>query len=227
MKKSFLVLVFITIFSFAGFMDSMGDIVESALSDNDDKSAIKVKSVGTVVSDDFPKKKVESLMDTMVDSVKSTIGIKERKKKKKSIFKKTINAVKEVTGLKKVKQDNTIFNGGIMGKMADIIDLEKGDILGLPSVFGANKKKQKKVFGSTILGDTILGDVKSTGTGFYRGFKNLGESAEFMSGMMYKSSKIYNGMFHIFDDSVFNIFEDDKSSVFNVLEDGDQILDIF
>jgi len=227
MKKSFLVFIFMTIFSFAGLMDSIGDIVESTLSDNDDKSVVKVESVGTIISDDFSKKKVESLMDTMVDSVKSTIGIKEKKKKKKSIFKKTIIAMKEVTGLKKVKQDNTIFDGGIMGEMADIIDFEKGETLGLPSIFGLNKKKQKKVFGSTILGDTVLGDVKSTGTGFYNGFKNSGESAELMSGMMYKSSKMYNGMFHIFDDSVFNIFEDDESSVFDVLEDGNQILDVF
>ena len=116
-----------------------------------------------------------------------------------------------------------------MGEMADIIEFEKGDILGLPSVFGINKKKQKKVFGSTVLADTILGDAKDTGTGFYKGFKNTGESAEFMSGMMYNSSKVYNEMFHVFDDSVFNIFEDDEDekSIFDVFEHGNEVLDIF
>jgi len=228
MKKSFLIFACITVFISADFMDSIGDIVKSTLSDDDDKSVVQVKSVGTKISDNFSKNKVESLMDDMVDGVKSTIGIKKKKKKKKkSILKKGLTAIKEMAGVKKVKQDNSYFDGGIMGEMADIIDLEKGETLGLPSIFGLNKKKQKKVFGSTILGNTILGDVKDTGSSFYKGFKNSGESAEFMSGMMYKSSKMYNGMFHIFDDSVFNIFEDDTSSVFDVLKDGNEILDVF
>jgi hypothetical protein len=228
MKKVFLILTCITVFVSANFMDSVGEIVKSTLSDNDEKSVVQVKSVRTKISDNFSKDKVESLMDDMLDSVKSTIGIKEKKKKKKkSLLKKSIIAVKEVTGLKKIKQDNSYFDGGIMGEMADIIDLEKGDTFGLPSVFGINKKRQKKVFGSTVLGDTILGNVKDTGTGFYKGFKNSGESAEFMSGMMYNSSKIYNEMFHVFDDSVFNIFEDDEKSVFDVFEQGNEVLDIF
>jgi len=229
MKKSFLILLFMTTFVSANFMDSIGDIVQSTLSDdNDADSVVQVKSVGTKISDNFSKNKVESLMDDMVDSVKSTVGIKKKKKKKKkSILKKSLTAMKEITGLKKIKQDNSYFDGGIMGEMADIIDFEKGETFGLPSVFGLNKKKQKKVFGSTVLAGTLLGDVKDTGSSFYKGFKNSGESAEFMSGMMYKSSKVYNGMFHIFDDSVFNIFDDDESSVFDVFEDGNEILDVF
>jgi hypothetical protein len=228
MKKNFLIIACMTVFVSADFMDSIGDMVKSTLSDDDDKSVVQTKSVGTKITDNFPKDKVESLMDDMVDGVKSTIGIKEKKKKKKkSLLKKSIIAVKEVAGLKKIKQDNSFFDGGIMGEMADIIDLEKGETFGLPSIFGINKKKQKKVFGSTVLADTLLGDVKNTGTGFYKGFKNTGESAEFMSGMMYKSSKIYNGMFHVFDDSVFNIFDDDESSVFDVFEEGNEVLDIF
>jgi hypothetical protein len=163
----------------------------------------------------------------MVESVKSTIGIKEKKKEKHNLVKDTVTVMKEVTGLKKVKKDHSLFDGGIMGEMADMIKLEKGESLGLPSVFGINKKRDKKVFGSTVLGDTILGDVKETGTTFYRGFRNTGESAEFMSGMMYKSSKIYNGMFDMFDDSPFNIFDDEEDSIFQIFDKGNNVLDVF
>ena len=105
---------------------------------------------------------------------------------------------------------------------ADMIDLEKGEIWGLPSVFGLNKKKQKKVFGSTILGDT-----KDATIGFYRGFNRTGESTEFMSGVMYKSSKMYNGMFEIFDDSPLNIFDDKDEREPSVFDKGNDVLDIF
>jgi len=37
----------------------------------------------------------------------------------------------------------------------------------------------------------------------------------------------YNGMFHMFDDSVFNVFEDkDEKSIFDVFEKGNDILDM-
>ena len=117
-----------------------------------------------------------------------------------------------------------------MADIADMIDLEKGETLGLPSVFGINKKKKKKVFGSTILGNTILGDAKDTSTTFYRGFKRSGETTEFMSGVMYKSSKMYNDMFDMFDDSPLNVFDDKderEPSVFDMFDKGNDVLDIF
>lgn len=232
-----MILVFST-FSYAGFMDSIGDVVKSTLGDEDAYTP-EVKTVGTLSVANTEKEKEEKSMlsglGSMVgdarDSVSSIIGLeKEKREKKSSILEDTVTAMKEVVGLKKVKQDNSLFDGGIMGDMADMIDLEKGDSWGLPSVFGLNKKKQKKVFGSTILGDTLLGDIKNTSTGFYRGFKNTGESTEFMSGIMYKSSKVYNGMFSIFDDSVLNVFDDKderEPSVFDVFDKGNDVLDIF
>ena len=237
----------------AGFMDSVGDIVESTLGDKKEKIP-EVQTVGTLSVTSGGNHKEESFLDSMVDNVKKgvgikkekveessmlddvmnkvkkTIGIKKDRPKKTSFLDDTITTVKEVTGIKKVKKDNTFFDGGIMGDMADMIDLEKGESYGLPSVFGLNKKKEKKVFGSTVLGDTLLGDVKETGTTFYRGFKNTGESTEFMSGVMYKSSKIYNGMFEMFDDSPFNIFDDKderEPSIFDAFDKGNDVLDIF
>lgn len=226
MKKSFIALLCAHTLVYGSFMDKIGDIVESTLSD-DEQGVSEVKSVRTDFDKHTSKEKGTSLLDDVMNGVKSTIGIKEKKKEKHNIAKDTITAMKEVVGLKKIKKDHRYFDGGIMGEMADMIDLEKGDVLGLPSVFGLNKKKDTKVFGSTILGDTLLGDVKETGTSFYKGFKTTGESAELMSGMMYKSSKLYNGMFHIFDASPFNVFEDkDEKSFLDVFEKGNKVLDI-
>ena len=159
---------------YAGFMDSVGDIVESTLGDRKEKIP-KVQTVGTLSVTTESNHEEESFIDSMVENVK------------------------------------------------------KARSFDLPSVFGFNKKKEKKVFGSTMLGNTILGDVKATGTTFYRGFKNTGESTEFMSGMMYKSSKIYNEMFEMFDDSPLNIFDDKderEPSVFDILDKGNKFLDI-
>jgi len=218
----------------ASFMDKVGDIVESTLSDNDNEIP-EVKTVGTLSvktkkSLKYKRKDDDTLLDSMVNSVKDTIGIKkEKKEKKKSIAEKMLFTVKEVAGIEKVESDNSFFDGGILGDVADMIELEKGESLGLPSVFGFNKKKKKTVFGSTVLGNTLLGDMKETSTSFYRGFKNTGESTEFMSGLMYKSSKMYNGMFDMFDESPMNIFDDkDKRepSVFDVFDKGNSMLDM-
>ena len=218
---------------YADFMDSVGDIVKSTLSD-DEEEMPEIKTVGTVETLIETKRKEknddDSLFDSVVDTVKNTVGIKKEKHKKSTLVSKTITAMKEVTGLEKVKEDNSFFDGGIMGDMADMIDLEKGESFGLPSVFGLNKKKKTKVFGSTVLGDTLLGDAKEMGTGFYRGFKRTGESTEFMSGVMYKSSRMYNEMFDIFDDSPLNVFDDKderEPSVFDVFDKGNDILDVF
>ena len=245
--------IFLSISLNAGFMDSVGDMVESTLSDDKLEVEPEVTTVGTLSVTSGSNHKEESTLDSMVDSVKDsvgikkvkvkesslledmldtakeTIGIKEEKSKKSSLLDDTLTAMKEVAGIESKKKDNRYFDDGIMGDMAELISLEKGDTLGLPSVFGLNEKKEKKVFGSTVLGDTILGDAKETSTSFYRGFKTTGESTEFMSGMMYKSSKVYNEMFDIFDDSPLNIFDDKNErepSIFDMFNKGNDVLDI-
>jgi len=232
-KITFLIFGLSTVM-YADFMDSVGDIVKSTLSDDKEEKMPEIKTVGTVEtlmkSQIKEKDEDDSLLDSVVDTVKDTVGIKKEKHKDSSFVSKTITAMKEVAGLEKVKEDNSFFDGGIMGDMADMIDLQKGESFGLPSVFGLNKKKQTKIFGSTVLGETVLGDAKDMSTGFYRGFKRTGESTEFMSGMMYKSSRMYNKMFDMFDDSPLNIFDDKNErepSVFDVLDKGNDVLDIF
>ena len=96
--------------------------------------------------------------------------------------------------------------------------------LDIPSVFGTKKKKKETSF----LGSGFLGGIKDTGTSLYKGAKYSGQSAELMSGMMYNSSKMYNTMFGVFDDSPFNIFEEEEeASVFDVFEQGNLMMDLF
>jgi len=230
MKKIILILLFIHTSLYAGFMDSIGDMVESTLSDDKLEEEPEITTVGTISVTSGSNHKEESMLDSMVNTVKDSVGLEKEKVKESSLLDDTLTAMKEVTGIQKVKEDNSYFDDSIMGDMADMISLEKGESLWLPSVFGLNKKKEKKVFGSSVLGNTILGDVKETSTTFYRGFKTTGESTEFMSGMMYKSSKIYNDMFEVFDDSPLNIFDNKderEPSVFDVFDKGNDILDIF
>jgi len=74
----------------------------------------------------------------------------------------------------------------------------------------------------------ILGGIGDTGKTIFKGMKYSGQSAEFSSGMVYKSSKMYNTMFGMFEDSPLNIFEEEEeSSVFDIFEGGNSVLDMF
>jgi len=196
MIKIILILCGFSHMMYADFMDTVGDIVKSTLSE-DEKELPKIKTVGTVGTSTKQKKDKGSLLESVVENVKETIGA-----------------------------DNSDTN--IIDNITNMIDLEEGEHFGLPSVFGLNKKKAKTVFGSTLLGNSVLGDMKETGSTFYKGFKTTGESTEFMSGVMYKSAKIYNSMFEMFDDSPFNVFEEDEKdpSVFDLFDQGNAMLDM-
>ena len=70
--------------------------------------------------------------------------------------------------------------------------------------------------------------MKDSGSMFYSGMKNSGQSAEMMSGMMYHNSRMYNKMFGMFDDSPLNIFEDEKeTSIFDFVEGGNSMMEMF
>lgn len=149
-------------------------------------------------------------IDDAYDSVKDTLGLEKKKKKKK-------------------KNDDFSF-GETLTDFYETVGLEEGENWGLPSVFGFNEKKKARTFlGSKTLGSTFLGDVKDSGSMFYSGMKNSGQSAEMMSGMMYNSSRMYNNMFGMFDDSPLNFFEDDKkeTSMFDFVEGGNSMMEMF
>ncbi|MDQ7084985.1 MAG: hypothetical protein Q9M36_08640 [Sulfurovum sp.] len=65
----------------------------------------------------------------------------------------------------------------------------------------------------------VFTDIHDASTTLYQGMKYSGQSAQLMSGAMYNSSKVYNTMFELFDDSPFNIFEEEESdSIFDVFD---------
>ena len=114
---------------------------------------------------------------------------------------------------------------GTLNSFYDTVGLEEGERWGIPSIFGFNEKKKKK---KSLFGIGILGDIQDTGNTLFKGMKYSGQSAEFSSGMIYKSSKMYNTMFGMFEDSPFNVFEEEKeTSLFDVFEGGNKVLDIF
>ena len=147
-------------------------------------------------------------LDDAYDSVQGTLGLKKKKKKKK---------------------DDDFSFSNTLDDFYDTVGLDEGESWGLPSVLGFNEKKKARTFwGSKTLGASFLGDVKDSGSMFYSGMKNSGQSAEMMSGMMYHNSRMYNKMFGIFDGSALNIFEDEKeTSMFDFVEGGNNIMEMF
>jgi len=99
-----------------------------------------------------------------------------------------------------------------MNDFYDTVGLDKGESRGMSALFGLNEKKKKKK--SSIFDLKFLGGLKDTGNSLHKGMKYSGQSAEFSSGMMYKSSKVYNTMFGMYKDSPFNFFEEEENLLF-------------
>ncbi len=172
-----------------------------------------------------------------LDAIRSELKIGHEVPNRESYLDKRVSSVKDALHM----------DGEIEGEYSfsnTVSDLKKtlhldGDSsfgmpsFGLPSLFGEKKKKKKDkgIFGIDIgaIGDIgILGDVKDTGQSMYKGMKYSGQSAEMMSGMMYNGSKMYNTMFGMFDDSPFNVFEEEEeTSMFDFIEGGNSIMRMF
>ena len=133
-----------------------------------------------------------------------------------------LSSITKTLGMEEEEEDEYSFSS-TLNDFYDTVGLDEGESWGMPSVFGFNEKKTEPLFGIGI-----FGDIEDVGTTMYKGMKYSGQSAEFTSGMMYKSSKIYNTMFGVFDDSPLNVFEEeDETSIFDVFEGGNSMLDMF
>jgi hypothetical protein len=164
---------------------------------------------------DFDTSSKDALLGNhKVDSVQPLVGVKEEKSLTDR-FASTIDSVKEKLSVDK-KDLNYSFSDTV-SSFYESVGLEEGSSYGLPSLWGFNEKKKK----SSSIDIPILSSMHDTTTNIYKGMKHSGESAELMSGMMYKSSQAYNKMFDFFDDSPFNIFDKKKKE-----KDGG-IFDIF
>jgi len=188
----------------------------------------------------------DSNKEQRIDSIRDELRIGYKKPEKESELDKAVNkvtdpfrsdtsvgddlsfgnaltSVKKKLHLEKEKKDEDFSFSGTLNDFYDTVGLEKGESWGLPAFYGFNEKKKKSRFGTKIFGD--IGD---TGQMMFKGMKYSGTSAEFTSGMMYRSSKMYNTMFGMFEESPFNVFEDeDETSIFDVFEGGNTVLDIF
>jgi hypothetical protein len=134
-----------------------------------------------------------------------------------------LSSITKTLGLEDDDNDDYSFSN-TLNDFYDTVGLDEGESWGMPSVFGFNEKKKK----SRLFGLEFLGGIKDTGNTIHKGLKYSGTSAEFTSGMMYKSSKVYNTMFGMYEESPFNIFEEeDEKSIFDVFEGGNKVLDIF
>jgi len=166
--------------------------------------AKKIDAIRSELHINYPAPKHKSQLDKEVESVKKILHMDGEVEGEYS-FANTVN------DLKKTLQIESVSSWGI-------------PTFGLGGLFTQKKKKKKKSFLSKI---NIFGDVQETGQSLYKGMKYSGQSAQMMSGMMYNSSKMYNGMFGMFDDSPFNIFEEEESSMFDFIESGNSIMELF
>jgi hypothetical protein len=161
-------------------------------------------------------------LDKRVGDVKESLGLDETSDISDS-FDDALSSIKNTLTGKKEKPKEDFTFAGKLSDFQKTLGLDLDVSWGIPSIFGVKEKKEKTLFGSTI-----LGDIKDTGTSFYKGAKYTGQSAQFMSGMMYNSSKMYNTMFGVFDDSPFNFFEEEEeASIFDVFEHGNTVMDMF
>ena len=133
------------------------------------------------------------------------------------------SSIKKKLHLEEEEKDDEFSFSGTLNDFYDTVGLEKGESWGMPAVFGFNEKQKK----SSIFGLEFLGGLKDTGTTIHKGMKYSGQSAEFASGMMYNSSKMYNTMFDMYEASPFDFFEEEEASVFDVFEGGNTVMDMF
>jgi len=236
--------------SYAGFMNGVEGLIKSTLSTKKKNKFPHIETVGTVSGGGSVSSVsfVDSVVTKVKKKVRKTLGAEEKSVlQKDSFFEDIIDKAKDTVGLG--KKDASMFSTvlttvGIAKKPKKEESMLESVFSTVKSTMGIEKEKKKSVdfsltgmmssvtdtMGITKKDTSILGELKSSGTGVFTGFKNSGKAAEFMSGATYKSTKLYNKMFNVFSDSPLNIFEDKKkkeTSVFDVFDTGNKLLDLW
>ncbi len=177
----------------------------------------KLDKIREELNIDYQVPKYESSLDKRMNDVKEKLGLEDGLNLDMD---SALSSIKQTLRLEdKPKKDEGFSLNNSLRSFGNTIGMD----LELPSLFGSTKKKD-----DSFLASTPLGGIMDTGTKFYQGAKYSGQSAQFMSGMMYNSSKMYNTMFGVFDDSPFNIFEEEEeASLFDVFEHGNSVMDMF
>lgn len=173
---------------------------------------------------DFDTSSKEALLETSKPDTVVSLTAFQNKSLTESLN-DALSSVGDTLGFSDDKNDDEYSLSGTLNDFYETVGLEKGENWGMPSVFGFNEKKKKK---HTLFDIGILGGISDTGKTIFKGMKYSGQSAEFSSGMIYKSSKMYNTMFGMFEDSPFDVFgEEEETAIFDVFEGGNKVLDIF
>ncbi len=175
----------------------------------------KLDKIRDELNIDYQVPKYESSLDKRMNDVKEKLGLEDGLD-----MDSALSSIKQTLRLEdKPKKDEGFSLSNSLSTFGDTIGMD----LELPSVFGSTEEKD-----DSFLASTPLGTIMDTSTKFYQGAKYSGQSAQFMSGMMYNSSKMYNTMFGVFDDSPFNVFEEEEeASLFDVFEHGNSVMDMF
>ena len=247
MKKIIILLLMSFTIISASFMSGVEGVIKSTLSGKSKKDRFpKVKTVGTVSGGGRVSHK--SLVDSVVRKIRTTIGVEETTVlQDSSLFIDVVNKVEESMGFGKYN-NNSIFSNvlttvGVVKKPKKKHSILHNVFSKVKTTMGLKKKKRKKDYSLMGMMGTVtdtmglteeekdtsfLGDIKSSTSGDFSGLQNTGKSAEFMSGVMYKSTKMYNNMFGMFSDSPLNIFEKKKEkSIFDVFDTGNDMLDLW
>ncbi len=200
---------------------------------------IKPKVVEKKAEVQKPKKVVKKLNSDELDKlakIRADMGIKEPTADEKKLakirgeldieyklptkqnsFNDAINSITDEIDIDKIKDKINIddISDISVDSIKDTLEIGDGEHWGMPSILGFNEKE----IPDTVLGSTVLANLKDTGTDIYKGFRYSGSSAETLTGMMYYNSKAYNNMFTIFDDSSINPFgEEEDSSMFDIFD---------
>ncbi|MEN8727170.1 MAG: hypothetical protein ABF276_04320 [Sulfurovum sp.] len=175
----------------------------------------KLDKIRDELNIDYQVPKYESSLDKRMNEAKEKLGLEDGLD-----MDSALSSIKQTLRLEdKPKKDEGFSLSNSLSTFGDTIGMD----LELPSLFGSTEKKD-----DSFLASTPLGTIMDTSTKFYQGAKYSGQSAQFMSGMMYNSSKMYNTMFGVFDDSPFNVFEEEEeASLFDVFEHGNSVMDMF
>ena len=182
--------------------------------------SLRIDSIRKELNIGYKVPKNETTFDRRVDDIKEGIDAIS--------VDNAMSSIKSTLGMESKKKDTGFFLTDSLSDFGDTIGMDIG-IPGMPDFlgFGGSKKKESGIFDS-VMSFGYLGDIKDSATSMYKGAKYSGQSAEMMTGMMYNSSKMYNNMFGMFDDSPFKMFEEEEeSSMFDVLEHGNTVMDMF
>jgi hypothetical protein len=185
---------------------------------------LRIDSIRKELKMGYRKPVNESRLDRRVEDIKESIDALS--------VDNALSSIKSTLGMESKKKDTGFFITDSLSAFGDTIGMDIGlpGIPGMPDFlgFGGSKKKKSSGILDSVMGFGVLGDIRDTGTSMYKGAKYSGQSAEMMTGMMYNSSKMYNTMFGVFDDSPFNVFEEEEeASMFDVFEHGNTVMDMF